>query len=182
MSAIILVGPSGTGKSAVVAELGERGWIGADVDEVVARRSGMSLNDFYVLVDQNERNEIIRKELHAFFDDIEAEPDELWALAIPSEGMGTSLDDDFQDIRDRLKALPGATIVHLTADLSTLVTRNGLIGPRSATMVMPRKEFRLMMNARQPVYDSVSTHECDTTKRTPSDTAEEIIFLFEQGK
>ena len=182
MSAIILIGPSGTGKSAVVADLGERGWTAADVEDAVARRNGVTLDDFYVLVEDRERNEAIRAELHAFFDDIEAEPDELWALAIPSGGLGTSLDDDFRDIRDRLAALPQATIVRLSADLSTLVTRNGLIGPRSGAMVMPRKEFRIMMEARQPVYDSVATHVCDTTGRTPAESAEEIISFVHQGE
>ncbi len=182
MSAIILVGPTGTGKSAVVAELAERGWTAADVADVVASRHGMSLNDFYVLLDQQERNDAIRHELHAFLDDIEAEPNEHWALAVPSEGLGLTLDDDFQDIRDRLKHLQDSVIVKMTADLSTLVVRNGLIGPRSATMVMPRKEFRIMMEERDPVYRAVSTHECDTTNRTPAESADIVISFVEQGK
>ncbi|MDP9805439.1 shikimate kinase [Trueperella bonasi] len=177
MTAIILIGAPGTGKSAIVAELAQRGWNAADVDSVIAARHGMSLNDFYVLIDQNVRNDSIRAELHAFFDDIESEPEHLWALAIPSDGLGVALDDDFADIRERLKRLPDAAIVNLSADLSTLVTRNGLIGPRSATMVMPRKEFRLMLADRKPVYDEVATHEYDTTNKSVSESAEAIISL-----
>ncbi|VEI12452.1 shikimate kinase [Trueperella bialowiezensis] len=175
MSAIILVGASGTGKSSIVRELGKRGWVAGDVDHVVASQAGMNVTDYYLSIEPGTRNATIREALNGFFDDIASEPAERWALAIPSEVFSGKYDAEFAAERDRLGKLPDAIVVHLRADLSTLVTRNGLIGPRSGAMIMPRKEFRQMLHQREPSYAAVATHECDTTTMTPEQAADHIL-------
>ncbi|QOQ38858.1 shikimate kinase [Trueperella pecoris] len=181
MSAIFLVGASGTGKSAIVSALGEAGWTVADVDLAVATRVGLTVADLYLLVDPEERRVRIAEAIGELLDDIEADPSGSWALAIPSAALGESLEAEgpFAGTRDRLRA--AGEVVHLTADLSTLVTRNGLIGPRSTAVVMPRKEFRAMLERRTPIYDAVSTATYDTTASTPAVAAEEIVSLLGAG-
>lgn len=175
MSAIFLIGAPGTGKSAVVGELAKLGFTAADVDAAVAAAHGYSLEDFYVLLAAEQRKVLVAEALSDFLDDVDSDPAGRWALAIPSDALGDSLDDpEHVPVRERLRV---GTVVKLTADLSTLVTRNGLIGQRSATLVMPRKEFRLMLGARDEVYDAVADRIYDTTRRDVAELAKELVGL-----
>ncbi|MDY5404038.1 MAG: hypothetical protein SPG34_06870 [Trueperella sp.] len=177
MSAIFLIGASGTGKSAIVRELAKAGFTAADVDAAVAESQGYTLEDFYVLLEPERRKALVARALDDFLDDVEADPAGRWALAIPSDALGESLEEPTKAALVRARLRDAGTVVKLTADLSTLVTRNGLIGQRSATMVMPRKEFRLMLAARDEVYDAVAHYTFDTTKREAADVARELVAL-----
>ncbi|AHU90353.1 shikimate kinase [Trueperella pyogenes] len=185
MSALVLVGAPGTGKTSVVGELARLGWNAADAGAVAATMRALTVEDFYLLTDTDERQRTLAQVLETLLDDIEAAPEARWGLAVPSEGLGESVDDDgpFASIRQRLRA-SSCMVVHLTADLSTLMTRNGLIGPRSATLVMPRKELRSMLERRLSLYDAVATHTYDTTSRSVQEVARALISLisYEKGE
>lgn len=177
MSTLILIGAPGSGKSAILSELASMGWTVCDVGPALAARAGVSIEDFYLFVSSDERTKAIRAAVMALLDDVEADPERRWALALPSEALGESLDDEAGSIRDRV-ASSGATVIKLSADVSTLVSRNGLIGPRSATFLMPRKEFRLMLERRTPVYDALASAEYDTTRTLPRQVAASLDERF----
>ncbi len=180
MTAILLIGASGTGKSAIAAELDSIGWTTADLDALVAQSVNMSVQDVVVDLDVQRRHELEHSILGELLDDVERHPDERWAIAVSSDALGNSTDATCgRELRQRIATLAergSAVVVGLHADLGKLVTRNGLMGPRSVSLIMPRREFRTMLEKRQPLYDSLATHNVDTSTTSPREAAETILL------
>lgn len=180
MTAILLIGANGTGKSAIAAELDSIGWTTADLDALVARSANMSVQDVVLDLDTKRRRALEHSILGELLDDVESHPHERWAIAISSDALGDSREDSSgEELRQRIRTLAergSAVVVSLHADLGKLVTRNGLMGPRSVSLIMPRKEFRTMLEERQPLYDSLATHKVDSSTTTPREAAETILL------
>lgn len=171
---IILVGPPGSLAPEVAAELSQlTGQEFADaqvaIDQLVGGTGPVSYTE--------ERARSVEHDV-AFAVLSELTPDENRILALGSGCLGNSREDaDFADVRTLLARLneAGASVVHLTASLKALSHRNGLDGPRLAAVTSPRRIFFTQMTARAPLYEQASSITIDTSDRTPSDVAEEVL-------
>lgn len=179
MSAIALLGSAGVGKSAVLRELEVLGWVCADVDRASARVRGVSYEEFFTEHSQEERLAAQYAMLDLLLGDVEEATTTDFAIAIPAECLGTVRGDAVGvAFAERMQAMESLFFVQLTADLGSLVTRNGLIGARSSNVVLPRRELRSHLALRQPVWDELADFTVDTTHVSPAAMAERIVELL----
>lgn len=179
MSVIALIGSAGVGKTSVLRELDQQGWVCADVDRISAQTLGLGYEDFFTERSQADRLATQYAVLDLLLTDVEAEPATNFALAIPANCLGTVPGDDAgQALAARMKRIPGLVFVELTAELGSLVTRNGLIGSRSSNFVLPRRELRAHLESRRPVWAELSDVTVDTTNLSPAEAAGHVIELL----
>lgn len=168
MTALLLIGPPGTGKSAVLGELEELGWMAADVDIAVSRTLGIDERDLHLDLPRDQLAATQREIARALFGDIEQIAVDC-AIAIPTS-VAQAERETIVELRDSGTAI----IVALSASLDKLVMRNGLVGVRSNNVVLPRKELRRHLADHQPLYDDLSSETLDTTEATPAEVAAEL--------
>ncbi|MFY9262950.1 MAG: hypothetical protein GX483_00870 [Actinomycetaceae bacterium] len=183
MVAIILIGGSGTGKSAIVSELEERGFLSADIDVTTARVLDRTVSQLYLDTPTDQRRRTQTAVITELLDDIRNFPKQNYAIALPSDGLGTSLNDEYARVvrqsLQKLRTERGVVVIWLQAELTTLVNRNGLVGPRMTNLVLPRKELRLHLEQRAPVYAEFADHIVDTTDTEAAQAANQILGLVD---
>ncbi len=165
VTAIVLVGPMGVGKSTVGRLLAER--LGAgyrDTDDDIVAEQGRTIAEIFV--DEGEsaframEKAAVRKAL--------AEHDGILAL-----GGGAILDPDTRAL------LAGARVVYLSMDVEEAVKRTGLNTARPLLAVNPRKQWRELMEARRALYEEVATAVVATDGRTPEEVAQVALDALE---
>jgi len=159
---VVLVGPPGSGKSAVAHALAERWHLATrDTDDDVEAKAGKPVSD--VFVDDGEpafrafEREAVGKALD--------EHDGVLAL-----GGGAVLDPLTQE---RLAAYrsAGGVVVFLDVSLAHAAPRVGFNQSRPLLLGNPRARWQQLMNERRPVYEAVSTLTVSTDSLRPAQVA-----------
>jgi shikimate kinase len=157
----------GAGKSTVGRLLGQRWGVEVrDTDDDVEAAAGKSVPEIFV----DDGEEAFRALEHTAVTDALAGHDGVLAL-----GGGAVLDP-----RTRA-ALAGHVVVFLRVGLTDAVKRVGLGVGRPLLLGNVRSRIKVLLDERQPVYDSVATLTVDTDGRDPADVADEVARAVEAG-
>jgi shikimate kinase len=156
---VVLVGPPGSGKSTVAAQLaGRLGLPYEDADTLVETRAGKAIPDIFVDSGEAEFRKLERAAV------IEV----LGHDGVVSLGGGAVLDPDTR------ADLAGHTVVFLDVSLSEAATRVGLGTSRPLLLGNVRGRLKQLMDARRPLYAQVATFTIGTNGRTPEEIVDEI--------
>ena len=162
MSLIVLIGVTGSGKTAVGRELSCRHDLPLyEVDEAVEARLGASMHSLIVQRDPR------------LPDTAREEADRLLSLdeGIVTLGASQPLDPATASSIERARA-NGAIVVELSADLSAVSRREGLGAPRSVGLGAPRAVLTQLMKQAREAYASVADTTVDTSTRAPQEVAD----------
>jgi shikimate kinase len=165
VSAIVLVGPMGVGKSTVGRLIAER--LGAgyrDTDDDIVAEQGRTIAEIFVDEGEPAFRAIEKAAVHKAL----AEHDGVLAL-----GGGAILDPDTRAL------LAGARVVYLSMDVEEAVKRTGLNTARPLLAVNPRKQWRELMDARRSLYEEVATAVVATDGRTPEEVTQVALDALE---
>ena len=164
MARVVLVGPPGSGKSTVGAELA--GLLGLplhDTDAAIEAAAGRSISDIFIEDGEPAFRALERAEVARAV----AEDDGVLAL-----GGGAPVDPPTEEL------LVGQTVVFLDVGIADASKRVGFDQSRPLLAVNPRASWVRLMNERRPVYERVATFRVDTAGRTPQDIAAEVAGLL----
>ncbi len=160
MTRLVLVGPMGSGKTAVGRLLAARWGVGfRDTDADVEALDGREISDIFV---ESGEAHFRRLEAAAVAEAL-ARHDGVLAL-----GGGAVLDAESRAL------LEGHRVVFLQVGLSDAVKRVGLGTSRPLLLGNVRARVKQLLDERAPVYASVATHTIDTDGRTPDEVADAI--------
>lgn len=163
---VVLIGPPGSGKSAVAAALGPL--LGVDVrdtDSDIEESAGRPIADIFL--DDGE----------AVFRDLEAAA--VAAAVSQHEGVlalggGAVLRaETAQLLRDYAAA--GGAIAYLEVSLAAAAPRVGLNRARPLLVGNPRAQWQRLMDERRATYESLATMTVATDDATPAEVAERIV-------
>jgi shikimate kinase len=161
MSAIVLVGVPGAGKTTVGKLLAkELGLEFFDSDQVIEARAGKSVSDIFT----QDGEPAFREIEHDVIVELLDSTDVVLALG------GGSLGND--ETRAKVKA---AKAVWLIAGLSQAVDRVGMNRNRPLLLGNVRGQLADLMSAREPFYKEVASVAVDTSKLIPSEVVAEIV-------
>ncbi|MDO5025714.1 MAG: shikimate kinase [Trueperella sp.] len=177
MTSLLLIGASGVGKTAIAAQLQERGWLSADIDQAVSHRLGRSEISAYVDISTAQRRQVEQQIFQELVSQVLAQQPEHCVIAASSGLFGSDPEDialaiPLQQWRDY-----GGKVVCLTAELGAMVTRLGLANSQLGGLVLPRRELRVQLEKRSEIYQKLADLEFDTTHTTPAHAASELQQL-----
>jgi len=159
------VGPPGAGKSTVARILAGRwGLTSRDTDADVESTAGRPIADIFI-DDGEAAFRTMEREAVA-----KAIREHSGVLAL---GGGAVLDGATRDALADYRA-QGGTVVFLDVSLAHAAPRVGLTGSRPLLLGNPRAQWKVLMDARRPVYEEVSDLVVVTDGRTPREVADEI--------
>ena len=163
--AVVLVGPPGSGKSTVGAELAARLGVGyRDTDADVVACAGKPIADIFV--DDGE----------AHFRELEAEA----VRAALAEHRGVLSLGGGAVMRAETRALlAGQSVVFLEVGVADAVRRVGLDAPRPLLIGSPRARWRELMEQRRPLYTEVARAVVATDGLTPDQVADAVLNVLE---
>ncbi|MEH0553187.1 shikimate kinase [Streptomyces sp. B21-101] len=162
---VVLVGPMGVGKSTVGQLLAERVGVGyRDTDDDIVAEQGRSIAEIFVDEGEDAFRVIEKLAVRRAL----GEHDGVLAL-----GGGAILDADTRGL------LAGRRVVYLAMDVEEAVRRTGLGVARPLLAVNPRKQWRELMDARRPLYESVATVVVTTDGRTPEEVGQIALDALE---
>ena len=161
MTAIVLVGVPGAGKSTVGELLATRlGKKFTDSDQVIEERAGKSVSDIFT-----QDGEPAFRSL---------ERDVILDLISAGEGVvalgGGALGND-----ETRAAVKSAQTVWLVTGLAQAVDRVGMNRNRPLLLGNVRGQLAELMNAREPLYREVANITVDTSNLSPTQVVDEII-------
>ncbi|MDX5318947.1 MAG: AAA family ATPase [Actinomycetes bacterium] len=162
---IALVGPPGSGKTTVGAALAERlGTDFIDHDAAVAGRHGDIAG--IVLDDGPDRLATLQADLL-----------EELAGADVVLAVGSAALDDPRSAR----ALRGAVVVHLAADLAHTFPRSGLNRPQPPGLVGARQLWARLLAERDAAYRAVADHVVEVGDLTVDEVVDAVFVLLPTG-
>ncbi|MFD5797505.1 shikimate kinase [Streptomyces diastatochromogenes] len=165
MTAVVLVGPMGVGKSTVGRLLAERLGVGyRDTDDDIVAAEGRTIAEIFVDDGEPAFRAIEKRTVHTAL----AEHEGVLAL-----GGGAILDADTRAL------LAGHRVVYLSMDVEEAVRRTGLNAARPLLAVNPRKQWRELMEARRHLYEEVATAVVPTDGRTPEEVTQQALDALE---
>jgi shikimate kinase len=165
---VVLVGPMGAGKSTVAGLLAQRWNLAVrDTDQDVEATAGKQISEIFV----DDGEEHFRALERAAVAEALAAHDGVLAL-----GGGSVLDPDTRsDLR-------GHRVVFLRVGLTEAVKRVGLGVGRPMLLGNVRSRIKVLLDERQPVYESVADLSVDTDGRAPAEVADEVARLVEDAE
>ena len=162
---IVLVGPPGSGKSTVAAELAARWQLPVrDTDTDIERAAGTTISEIFVVDGEDAFRALERAAVAVAL----AEHDGVLAL-----GGGAVLDPGTQDALAAYTAA-GGVVVFLDVSLAHAAPRVGFATARPLLLGNPRRQWQTLMDARRPVYERVSSVRVVTDDLRPAQVAAEI--------
>ena len=165
MTAIVLVGVPGAGKTTVGKLLADKlGQSFTDSDQVIETRAGKSVSDIFT----QDGEPAFRALEHDVIQDLVSSGDGIIALG------GGALGNN--ETRELVKS---ETAVWLVTGLAQAVDRVGMNRNRPLLLGNVRGQLADLMNAREPLYREVASLTVDTSSLTPEEVVSEIISLLE---
>jgi shikimate kinase len=155
----------GVGKSTVGALLAER--LGAsyrDTDADIVAAEGRSIGDIFIEEGETAFRELERLAVARAL----AEHDGVLAL-----GGGSILDESTRAL------LIGLPVAFLDVGASAAIKRVGLNTARPLLAVNPRQQWRLLMEARRPLYTEVARAVVVTDELAPEDVVRAVLDALE---
>lgn len=161
----VLIGPPGSGKSAVAAALASCWAVAArDTDEDIVTMAGRGIPEIFV----EDGEAAFRAMERAAVADALATHGGVLAL-----GGGAILDAGTQDDLERYAGAGGA-VVYLCVAADTAARRVGLNAARPLLVGNPRARWVELMNARRGIYERLATVAIETDDLTPDEVAAQI--------
>ena len=158
---VVLVGPMGSGKTTVGAELaGLLGVALRDTDHDVEAIDGRPISEIFVESGEAHFRGLERSAVRTAI----GEHDGVLAL-----GGGAVLDPGTRAL------LAGLPVAFLRVGLSEAVKRVGLGTSRPLLLGNVRSRIKALLDERAPIYESVATIVVDTDERSPREVAEAIV-------
>lgn len=165
---VVLIGPPGSGKTAVGEALSQRLGVPAhDTDAAVEQSAGRSITDLFA--DEGEAG-FRARERCAVAAALDTCP------GVVSLGGGAILDPDTQ------RQLAGQRVVFLDVGIADAAKRIGLDRSRPLLALNPRGTWRTLMEARRPIYQRLAGLRVDTTGRAPAQIAAEIAAWLSRAE
>jgi shikimate kinase len=166
----VLIGPPGSGKSAVGALLAARLGVGfRDTDADVGAAAGKPVGDIFIEDGEQAFRELEREAAASALREHEG---------VVALGSGAVLDEGVQQaLRGR-----GSPVVYLAAGFGTIARRVGLDRPRVVVPGNPRGRLRAMLDERAPLYERLATVTVDTDGFAPEEIAEQIARAVEEAR
>jgi shikimate kinase len=163
---VVLVGPPGAGKSTVARSLAARWGLSArDTDADVEAVAGRPISEIFFDDGEPAFRAMEREAVAAALE----EHDGILAL-----GGGAVLDPATQGALARYRA-GGGVVVFLDVSLSHAAPRVGLTGSRPLLLGNPRAQWKVLMDARRPVYEDVATVVVSTDELNPREVVDEVV-------
>ena len=158
---LIVIGLPGAGKSTVGTLLAKELGVGfRDTDADVEAAAGEEISDIFLTHGEEHFRALERAAVVRAL----SEHDGVLAL-----GGGAILDQDTQaDLQDR-------RVVHLEVTLAAASPRIGLSGARPLLVGSPRKQWLVLAQARQPIYEALAQVSVSTDGRTPEQVVERVL-------
>lgn len=162
MTAVVLVGPPGAGKSSVGRLLAsELGVPFADTDELVTAAAGKPVGDIFI-----EDGEPVFRELERAA--VARGLDAVCEGGILALGSGAVLDADVR------RMIAGGTVVYLEPGFATVARRTGMDRPRVVIPGNPRGQLRALLEERRPVYAALASMTVSTDGTAPEEVAADL--------
>lgn len=163
---VVLVGPPGSGKSTVARSLAARWGLSArDTDADVEETAGKRIADIFIDDGEPAFRALERDAVAVAL----AEHDGILAL-----GGGAVLDELARETLARYRD-GGGVVVFLDVSLAQAAPRVGLTGARPLLLGNPRAQWKALMDARRPVYESVATVVVSTDGRNPREVVDDVV-------
>ena len=168
---IILIGPMGSGKSTIGAQLAkDLSLTFKDTDVMIEAQSGRTISDIFI----DEGEDAFRALEKIILRTGLLEDETILAL-----GGGACLSIDAQSA---LRA-SGAFIVYLKISLANVSSRVGFNQGRPLLMGNPRAQWQALMNERAPIYEGIATYICEVESKSVAELSSEIAIAYElRGK
>ncbi len=161
---VIMVGPPGSGKSAVGRVLADRLDVGfEDLDALMQAEHGLPAGELVVEFGRERFQELEVALLKTML----VEADGVLAL-----GGGTPTAPGAAEL------LAPCTVIFLDVDLETLLKREGLVPLHPWLLPNPRAHLRQLLADRRPVYEAVASHTVLTVGRSVDEIVEEILGVL----
>ncbi len=166
--AAVVVGPPGAGKSTVGRLLAEAlGVPFRDVDDDIRQQAGKPIMDIFATDGESVFRELEEKAVAA-------------ALA---EHAGVVALGGGAVLSERTRALlAGHSVVFLNVGMAEGVRRTGLSGARPLLAgVNPRATFKMLLDARLPLYREVAVVEVSTDDAEPEQIVADVVAALDAG-
>ncbi len=168
MRTIVLMGFMGTGKSEVGRRLARRlGRDFFDTDRLIEERAGKSVSSIFA-----EDGEVTFRAMET---DVVRDV-AMRAEAVIAVGGGVVVNP----VNTRTLRNAGSLMVHLTADLETILSRVGDANDRPLLGSDPRATITRLQAERGPIYAAAADATVDTSGRPADDIVDEIRVLAER--
>ncbi|MFK5647139.1 shikimate kinase [Ornithinimicrobium sp. LYQ121] len=167
---VVLIGPPGAGKTTVGAAVAAR--LGVDLhdtDSAIEAATGRTISDIFVEDGEPTFRALERAEV------ARALADEPGVVAL---GGGAVMQDEVAG----LLRSGDHRVVFLDVTIADAASRVGFDASRPLLLVNPRASWTRLMNARRPVYESLSTLHVQTGSRTPDEVADEVVAGLGLGR
>ncbi|MDJ0464798.1 shikimate kinase [Streptomyces sp. H27-C3] len=162
---VVLVGPMGVGKSTVGELLAARlGCAYRDTDADIVEAEGRPISEIFVEAGEPYFRDLEREAVRA------ALTEHTGVLAL---GGGAVLDEGTR------ASLAGHPVVYLSMHVGEALKRVGLNTARPLLAVNPRQQWKLLMEARRPLYTEVAGAVVATDDRTPEEVAQAVLDALE---
>jgi shikimate kinase len=158
---LILIGPPGSGKSAVGRELARRlGVSFKDLDDDLRDAHGLEAGELVVELGRERFQQLEAELLGSVLTGFDG------VLAL---GGGTPTAPGAADL------LAGRRVVFLDVDLENLLRREGLVPLHPWLLPNPRAHLRQLLTERRPVYESVARLTVSTSGRTVEEVVADVL-------
>lgn len=164
---VVLIGPPGSGKSTVGAELARRHRVRFwDTDAAIETAQGRTISDIFVDDGEGTFRDLERLEVLTA---LGAQPG---VLALGGGAVMTP------EVAEALRA-PGRrdAVVFLDVGIADAARRVGFDASRPLLVVNPRASWNRLMNARRATYEELAALHIDTAGRGVDDIVDEIERL-----
>jgi shikimate kinase len=163
---VVLIGPPGSGKSAVGPLLADRlGVEFRDTDADIGAAAGKPVGDIFIEDGEDAFRELERAAVTQALGDQAALRARGGVLAL---GSGAVLDPGIGALLD------GLPVVYLSAEFGTVARRIGLDRPRVVVPGNPRGRLRALLDERDPVYAGLAAVTVPTDDLDPDELADQI--------